>query len=352
MNDRETGNKKIDAVGGNQQHQSCVDGTAMHFNTKDHSTTRNGAGQSPILDQVGALTPGARTLVNPNAIPHELRPYKQSVCWKLEDRGKPKPDKVPVNPRKPQSNAGATWPNTWADLPTAVNTYRTNENLAGVGFVLTTNDPYVMIDLDDCILYGKPNEFACNVLNSLGTYAELSPSGRGLRLFVQCRQQPNAIKRPEIELYSNGRFATLTGDVLDDRPIARFDSLDCFIDQFVPKPEIPTNSDPHSSSCAERVAPSGDDAELWSYIFRINSMARAIYNGDLSNVRGGDQSRAVILLLNSLALHTGGDAGRMKSMIRQTHLDQSKFEAKRGAQTWLDVQIQDAISYMAARGAK
>lgn len=344
--------KKTDAVGGYQQHQSCVDGTAKIDNTSTHDTTRSGAGQSPSLDQVGALTPGVRTLLDPNAIPRELRHYPQFVCWKLEDRGKPKLDKVPVNPRKPKSNAGATWPNTWAPIRTAVNTYRANESLAGVGFVLTTNDPYVMIDLDDCILYGEPNEFACNILNSLGTYAELSPSGRGLRLFVHCRHQPNAIKRQTIEIYSKERFATLTGDVLDDRPIVKVDSLDCFIDQFVPKPEIPTNSDPHSSSCAERVAPSGDDAALWDYIFRINSMAEPIYNGDLSGVHGGDQSRAVILLLNSLALWTKGDAGRMARMIRQTHLDKTKWTEQRKNQTWLDGQIQDAINFMANRGAR
>lgn len=293
----------------------------------------------------------SRTLLDPNLTPRELWKYLQFVNWKYVDRGKSKPAKVPVNPHK-LSNAGVTWPNTWADIHSAVLTYQAQIALNRIGFVLTERDPIVMIDLDGCIYNSEPNEFACNVLNHLGTYAELSPSGRGLRLFVHCHQQPEAIKRPEIEIYSKERFATLTGDVLDDRPIARFDSLDQFIDEFVPKPEILTNSDPHFFSGAERVAPPGDDAELWSYIFRINSMAEPIYNGDLSNVRGGDPSRALILLLNSLALQTKGDAGRMARMIRQTHLDQSKFDAKRGAHTWLDVQIQDAISYMDRRGAK
>ncbi len=285
-----------------------------------------------------------RTLVNPNAIPRELWQYKQFVGWKYIDRGKAKPDKCPINPHN-LSNAGSTWPNTWADIRTAVATYQTEPSLAGIGYVLTANDPYVMLDLDNCIYYGEPNEFASRILNQLRTYAERSPSGNGLRLLVHCRHQPDAIKRPEIELYSKERFATLTGDVLNDAPIAKVDSLDWFIDEFVPKQEQKPSDPQLSSSGADRLLPSGDDAELWDYIFRINGLANRIYHGDLSNVRNADQSRAVILLLNSLAIWTKSDAGRMNRMIRQTHLDNSKFDAKRGDWTWLDGRIQDAINF-------
>ncbi len=295
-----------------------------------------------------STTQNPRTLVNPGAIPHELRPYKQFVCWKYVDRGKPKPDKIPVNART-LGNAGATWPNTWTSQDTAIKTYQANYCLSGIGYVLTANDPYVMIDIDNCILYGEPNEFACAVLNYLGTYAERSPSGRGLRLFVHSRHQPDAIKRPEIEIYSTGRFATLTGDVLDDRPIAKVDDLDCFINKFVPKSEQEQRPTTFFSG-NDRLLPSGDDAALWDYIFRVNPLAEPIYNGDLSNVRTRkdgtpDDSHAVILLLNSLAYWTKGDAGRMDRMIRQTYLDKSKWNENRRGWTWLYGRIQDAINF-------
>ncbi len=315
-----------------------------------HCTTGKDEPYPPNLDGVGTLTHGARTLLNPNAIPRELWNGRWFVCWKYVDRGKSKPDKVPINPRKPKSNAGATWSNTWADFPTTVECYKANPDLSGIGYVLTERDPYTMIDMDNCVHNGLLNDFAQNIVDRLGTYTEYSPSGRGLRLLVRDDAQPPALKRPEVEVYSTQRFATLTGNTLHNAPIARAD-LRWLYNQFAPT-QSTANSDPHSSSCAERVAPSGDDAALWDYIFKVNPMAEPIYNGDLFNVRGGDQSRAVLLLLNSLALWTKGDAGRMARMIRQTHLDQTKFEAKRGGRTWLDVQIQDAISYMAGRGAK
>jgi len=336
-------NKKTGVSGGDSPlTPTDVHGAAKFDNTTPHSTASNGFGQDPKAN-------GFRTLVNPNALPRELRAYCQFVGWQYVDRGKAKPDKVPVNVRT-LGNAGATWPNTWADIRRAVATYQAHPTLAGIGFVLTANDPYVMLDLDDCILDGVPNEFACGVLNHLRTYAELSPSGHGLRLLVHCRHQPNATRRPAIELYSKERFATLTGDVLDDAPIVRLDSLDWFLDQFVPKPEIKP-SDPQLSSCVDRAVPSSDQ-ELWDYIRRVNPLAKSIFAGDLADIRNGDHSRAVILMLNSLAMWTSGDAKRMARMIRQTHLDKTKWDENRGGQTWLAGRIDDAIIYMAARGAK
>ncbi len=291
-----------------------------------------------------------RTLTNPNAIPRELWSYKQFVGWKYVDRGAAKPDKVPVNPRT-LGNAGVTWPNTWADIRTAVAAYSAHEHLSGIGSVLTTHDPYTMIDLDNCITVdGSLTTFAQNVVDALSTYDEISPSRNGLRMFVHCQQQPDNVKRPEIEIYSRDRFATLTGNVLHDRPIARFDSMDWFVEKFVPvvEPNRPTAF----SSSAGHAPPPIDDAELWERIFRVNPLARALYDGNLSQVRGnGDPSRAVILLLNSLALWTKCDASRMERMVRQSRLDQAKWDSNRRGQTWLDGRISDAINYMAGRGA-
>jgi putative DNA primase/helicase len=293
----------------------------------------------------------ARTLIDPNATPRAMWGYKQFVCWKYVDRGKPKPDKIPINPRN-LANAGSTWPNTWTNIRAAVAAYQANGDLAGIAYVLTEHDPYCMIDIDHCIVDDQLSPFAKNVTTALDTYIERSPSGHGLRIFVHCPQQPDAIKRPEIEIYSRERFATLTGDVLNDRPIAKVDSLDWFINEFVPKPEVKATTT-HSFLFGGHSTPSGDDQQLWDYICRVNSLAARLYNGDLSAVRGNaDPSRAVILLLNSLALHTKGDAARMGRMIHQSRLDQTKWNEKRGNQTWLDGRIQDAIAYTMTRGAR
>lgn len=309
----------------------------------DHSSTANTDLSNPCNTSYST----ARTLVSARALPVALRPYKQFVAWRYRDTGKPKPAKVPINP-KTLRNAGATWPNTWTDLLSAVDAYQANASLAGIGFVLTSNDPYTMIDLDNCMLYGEPNPFACDVLNRLGTYAELSPSGKGLRLFVRNESQPATLKRPEIEIYSRERFATLTGNVLDDRPIATADLT--WLYELFPQVKPTTNSIATSLvSVRQPVTP--DDAGLWERIFRLDKLGpthQARFNGDLSADKG-DHSLAVICLLNCLAKWTSGDAMRMERMIRQTRLDQSKFDDNRRDWPWLTGRIMDAINYTKGR---
>lgn len=285
-----------------------------------------------------------RTLVNPNAIPRELWQYRQFVCWRYVDHGRAKPDKVPVNPRT-LGNAGTTYKNTWSYLPSAIAAYETHHDLNGVGFVLTPLDKFTMVDADDCVQNGVINDFARAIIERVDTYTELSPSGCGLRLLVRDVAQRPALKRSQIEIYSGERFATLTGNVVHNTPIARAD-LQWIYNQFPPAKLPATSITTLSLSCED--SPATDDAGTWERIFKLDKQGPAHdarFHGDLAG-DAGDHSLAVIRLLNCLARWTQGDGPRMDRMIRMAHLDQSKFDAKRGAQTWLQGQILDAISYV------
>lgn len=289
-----------------------------------------------------------RTLLNPNTTPKEFWTYKQYVCWRYVDRGKPKLDKVPINPRT-LANAGSTWPNTWTDIRTAVTAYRVNEWLAGIGFVLTKHDPYVMIDMDNCLVDGNLSPFASEIVERIPTYWEYSPSLKGLRGFVYCEEQPEALKRDEIEIYSKERFATLTGNVLmEQRPITRIASLKWLTDRFPPQEKDSQEKRPTALSSERATAPQ-DDQELWQRIFTVNALAADIYNGNLTRINNQDPSRAVIMLLNTLALWTKGDNGRMRRMMEQTALDKTKWGENRKGQDWLTGRINDAINYMQGR---
>lgn len=281
----------------------------------------------------------ARTLVNPNNTPRELWSLQQWVCWRYVDRGRPKPDKCPVNPHT-LGNAGATWPNTWSTIRHAVATYQEHPELAGIGFVLTEAAGVTMIDLDNCLIGDQPSPFAQDVLEALPTYTERSPSGRGLRLLLRCNNPPANVKRETIELYSHGRFTTLTGNVLTRRPLATVGSLEGFIRRFVGEKK----HDP-PFFLSPRCEPTADDAELLQQIFAHNRLAAQLYDGDLSAAHG-DYSRAVILLANSLALWTKGDAARMRRMMESSGLKSDKFEKRVGRGSWLEHQIADAINFM------
>ena len=81
----------------------------------------------------------------------------------------------------------------------------------GLGFVLGAG--FACIDLDHCLVGGKPNALARRVLaDTRGCYTEVSPSGTGLHIWGLALELPGR-KRDGIEAYSVGRYITVTGKV-------------------------------------------------------------------------------------------------------------------------------------------
>jgi hypothetical protein len=147
-------------------------------------------------------------------IPQELKELPQWVCWRLEDHGGIKPTKVPYSVNS-GAKASTTNPLTWVNYETAV---AASSNFDGIGFVLSENDPYAFIDLDDA--EGNAQDFARQkaVFDAFNSYAELSPGGKGLHIIVK-GHVPAGRKRKHIEVYSQSRFMTMTGNVFHDAPI-------------------------------------------------------------------------------------------------------------------------------------
>ena len=159
-------------------------------------------------------------IVRREHIPPALTAYPQWVCWRYVARGKgKKPDKRPLNPHN-LHNAGVHWPNTWSGFEQAYATYTTHlaSGIAGIGFVLTPEDPFVGIDIDHCIAGEEISPDAQTVVDYLHSYTEVSPSGAGLRLLVVCPEFQANARRPELEVYAHDRFLTLTGHHLDGTP--------------------------------------------------------------------------------------------------------------------------------------
>lgn len=155
-------------------------------------------------------------------VPAELRERPQWVGWKEETRDG-KPSKVPVNPRTGAS-AKTDDASTWSRFEAACTWFESTPYAMGIGFVFTASDPYVGVDLDNCVLQdGSLRAWAKELLDRFQTYAEVSPSGTGVKLWMRATTPESGRKFndcPEpgctIEIYGTGRFFTLTGEVLDD----------------------------------------------------------------------------------------------------------------------------------------
>lgn len=100
--------------------------------------------------------------------------------------------------------ASSTDPATWTDHTTAVRS-RAGD---GLGFVL--GGGFACLDLDHCLVDGRPDARAAAVLEQLpGAYVEISPSGDGLHVWGRAPECPGR-RRGGLEAYSAGRFITVT----------------------------------------------------------------------------------------------------------------------------------------------
>lgn len=161
---------------------------------------------------MSVATPGARHLPSAERIPKVLLDAPNWVCWD--------PSKAPRCARG--GAASSTDSNTWADFSTALAAANTDTHLAGVGYVFTARTRIIGVDLDDVrdpVTQGLL-PWAHELVKTLDTYTERSPSGNGLHMFV-CGELPanwrkqHAVKDGgKIECYTQGRYFTVTGDAL------------------------------------------------------------------------------------------------------------------------------------------
>lgn len=175
--------------------------------------------------ELARLTQIARAALQPDAIPDALKAIQQWVCWRWElpEKEGGRFGKPPVDAKT--GNAGKTNdPATWSDFATAVTRFRRDERLAGIGLAMTPDLGITALDLDHVIADGDVDQKASALLKWFGsTYAEISPSGTGYRLFCYGKPQREGHSDPRwLELYIGGRarYMTVTGNAVDGHPAA------------------------------------------------------------------------------------------------------------------------------------
>src|SRR5206468_2296991 len=110
----------------------------------------------------GAMTAPYRLAHSPEQmqarVPSALIELPQWVCWRSETRNSGT-TKIPVNPWTGRK-ASSTDPHTWTSFAEAMAYHSRIPNSAGVGFVIHVDDPFVGVDLDNCIIDGALHPWA------------------------------------------------------------------------------------------------------------------------------------------------------------------------------------------------
>ncbi len=129
--------------------------------------------------------------------------------------------KVPFDPGAVCRKASVRDPGTWGTFDAARLACEEGDR-DGVGFVLN-GDGVVGVDLDKCVHQGVPDSAAMEIMERIGCkYVELSPSGTGLHGFgygPHLIGKRGVLDGVSVELYSAGRYLTVTGHTLIDGPL-------------------------------------------------------------------------------------------------------------------------------------
>ena len=151
-------------------------------------------------------------------IPPELRSRRQWVVWRMIP-AKPKPKKIPFQPRQHKKMASTTDPTTWARYDEAVQAYE-DHPFSGIGFVFTKDDPFTGVDLDKCrdAKTGELEPWAQNLVEQFNSYCEVSPSGTGVHILVQGSLPSKGRKKGQVEMYDSRRYFCMTGDHFTNTP--------------------------------------------------------------------------------------------------------------------------------------
>lgn len=249
-------------------------------------------------------------------IPKELIDYNQWVVWGEA--------KAPYNP----SNGNLADVNkrlTWSDFNTALNVCK-NQKFNGIGFVLTEQDPFAVIDLD----YPEGNLEIVNhqnrIFETFNSYAEISPSGQGLHILIK-GSLPVGRKRNKIELYSSKRYITVTGNTYRHGPInsCQFELTKLFNELGGSKKETQVLDD--------SIEPTRDDEEVYNIAAKASNGQKFedLWEGHWE-LHYDSQSEADLALVNIIAYYTDSKSqiirmfhnsalGKRKKAKRKDYLD-------------------------------
>ncbi|PEA86312.1 phage/plasmid primase, P4 family [Bacillus thuringiensis] len=262
---------------------------------------------------------------NFNEIPAELKALPQWILWKFETRNG-KLTKVPCQVTGEMAQANNR--RTWSTFATAVKFYLEGD-YDGIGFVFSRQDNYIGIDIDKCVVDGKTNAFATEIIDILDSYTEFSPSGNGIHIIIRGGLPQSVLgtgrknTKHGLEIYSYGRFFTFTGNRENSNDVyERTDELAEVFEKYFDDSDIQGRV--NLAEFEKDEIKISNDA-LWERMFRSKNgdEIRSLYNGSLIN---DDHSATDLALCNHLAFWTGKSATRMDTMFRETSLIRDKWD--------------------------
>ena len=281
-----------------------------------------------------------------HSIPQELKESGCFFVWRYEERNG-KRTKVPYNPltgSRAQSNNKGT-------ATTFLNALRVSGQYDGLGVGIF--DGFSAIDIDHCVDDNNNlSEMAKDIISTMASYTELSPSGKGVRILFKAsgfkydkeRYYINN-QKAGLEVYISGatnKYVTVTGDeISQNRGIEECtDALQVVLDKYMRRTQK-KGASPAQSFTLQSVS----DTAVLEKIHKSRNAGKfgALWSGDIGSYQS--QSEADLALCNILAFYTNKDAAQIDRLFRQSGLmRESKWDRPQSGSTYGKLTIQKAIA--------
>lgn len=288
-------------------------------------------------------------------------------AWRAVDTGKPKPKKFPYKTRgrKTEDTLSSSEQAGWLEWGDARRLYGSSD-FAGVGVHMLGLSGIVGLDIDECLdgdggVVPSAAE-AVDALLAIGCYVEVSPSGAGLRAFMQGKVPAGTgSKKPvsghSLEAYSaaSERYLSVTGipwsrvgvrRVCENQP-----ALDAFLDRFGFRKPVETAKPASGNGLAfDDEWPEISDDEILKLLRTHNKrgLITRLMAGKLDDAQG-DHSKADFMLCCQLASFTH-DEDQIDRIFRQSRLMRPKWDEWRGKDKYGNQTIYRAVELVEKSG--
>ena len=277
-------------------------------------------------------------------IPYELKEHDRWCCYRIEPTKTGRMTKRPYNPLTGEL-ARSNDPDTWVSFDKAVEQSKFYD---GIGYFFQA--PYIGIDIDDVsdeIKGYLENDDVDNIvgefIETLESYAEISPSGNGVHIIVKGELPDKGRRRGNVEIYDLGRFFTITNNKIGGYNFVNDDS-DYNKLGFLHKKYIGTPTQQEKTNMSSGLGNDLSTDEIIDLAKKSKNGLRftTLYEGDWSQFYDS-QSEADMAFASDLAFWTARDYKKMDAIFRKSSLYREKWDEKRGELTYGEITLQRAV---------
>lgn len=267
-------------------------------------------------------------------IPEDLKKEKRWCLYKIVNRNG-KNTKIPIEPSGKYAKVSDK--TTWNTYERCLNSL---DKADGLGFFL--GDGYVGIDLDDvaddvyAYFTDKKESVASDFLKNIDTYAEVSPSGRGIHFIGKGKLEGTRRRSGNIEIYDKDRFFTVTGKILNDKYRKKIANIETEINKLKLKylPEF-EKSEIDKSEVGDYKDREVLELFLNSDIGDTSEVKKEIFDGKWEK-KFSSQSEADFYLARNLLFFNGGNIEQAYRLMYKSKLSREKWSEQRGSTDYLE----------------